>query len=122
MKRRKLLLFASLILAGCAAPEVFTDPRECIVKREADYFCLGPAQPGPPEKLPRGTLLHALRKDSAFSFVKLGDGRTGYIDSSHLAPAPPTAPAVPFDPPERFHFVEPPLPDFHEVPAELPPL
>jgi len=122
MNRKKLLLLASIILTGCAAPEHFSDPRESIVRGEAEFFCLGPAQPEPPEKLPGGTLLHILRKDSAFSFVKLGDGRTGYIDSSFLAPAPPMAPAVPFDPPVRFQFVEPPLPDFREVPAELPPL
>jgi len=122
MRRREILLLASIILAGCAGPEVFTEPRESMVRREAEFFCLGPAQPGPPEKLPRGTLLHILRKDSSFSFVKLGDARTGYIDSSHIVPAPPMAHAVPFDPPEIFEVVEPPLPDFREVPAELPPL
>lgn len=122
MRHRELLLFAALFLAGCAAPEVFSDPRECMVRREAEFFCLGPAQPGPPEKISRGTLLHVLRKDSAFSFVKLADGRTGYLDSSYIAPAPPTAPAVPFAPPEIFETVELPPPDLREVPAELPPL
>lgn len=122
MRPRGLFLLASLLLTGCAAPEVFSEPRECMVRREAAFFCLGPAQPGPPEKISRGTLLHVLRKDSAYSFVRLADGRTGYLDSSDIVPAPPTARAVPFDPPEISEVVEPPLPDFHEVPAELPPL
>ena len=122
MRRREILLLASIILAGCAGSEVFTEPRECMVRREAEFFCLGPAQPGPPEKLPRGALLPILRKDSSFSFVKLGDGRTGYIESSDIVPAPPTAHAVPFDPPEITEVPEPAPPDLREVPAELPPL
>lgn len=122
MRRRGLLLLAPILLAGCAAPEVFSEPRECMVRCEADFYCLGPAQPGPPEKLPRGTLLHILRKDSSYSFVKLGDGRTGYLESSCIAPAPPMAHAVPFDTPETFKVPEPAPPDFREVPAELPPL
>jgi hypothetical protein len=122
MKRSETLFLASVLLAGCADPEVFSEPRESVVRREADLYCLGPAQPGPPEKLPRGTLIHTLRKDSAYSFVKLGDGRTGYLDSSDIAPAPPTAPAVPFDPPETLQMPEPVPPDLREVPAELPPL
>lgn len=121
MKPRQLLLPSLLCLAGCAAPEVFSDPPEGMVRREADLFRHGPAQPGPPVVVPRRTLLRTLSKDSAYSFVKLEDGRTGYIDSSAIAPAPPTAPAVPFDPPEAIPFVEQPLPDFSEVPAALDP-
>lgn len=122
MRRKRLLLLSSLFLAGCSAPEVFPGGREFVVKREAEYFCHGPAQPGRPEKLPSGTFLQVLSKDSAYSYVKIADGRTGYVATENIAPAPPTAPAVPFDPPEKMEIFEPPAPDFREVPAEIPDL
>ena len=120
MKVEPAVFLVSLVLGGCAAPEVFPGGREYVVRSDVDYFRNGPAQPGQPEKLPRGTFLQVLSKEPAYSLVRLADGRSGYIATDHISPAPPTAPAVPFDPPEVFETVEPSLPDFRDVPAEIP--
>ncbi|MEI6072860.1 MAG: hypothetical protein WCS31_13785 [Verrucomicrobiae bacterium] len=116
---RRVFPAACLFLAGCAAPEVFSGGREFVVRRETNFFLYGPAQPGRPEKLPDGTFLDVLKKDPAYSYVKLSDGRTGYVGSADLSTAPPRAPAVPFDPPEPAQVTEPPPPNFQEVPEEI---
>ncbi|GEM_PF-2237718 len=107
------------LLAGCAATEKFSEGREFVVRKETDFFRSGPAQAAQPEKLPTLEFLKVESKDPAYAFVRLGDGRTGYVSSEDIAPAPPTARPVPLDP-EPEVIIEPELPDFTAVPDELP--
>jgi hypothetical protein len=91
-----------------------------VVRYETNFFVNGPAQPGRPEKIPVETFLAVLKRDSGYSYVKLEDGRTGYIASEDIASAPPTARGVPFDRPKPERIIEVPLPDFREKPDEIP--
>jgi hypothetical protein len=86
----------------------------------ADFFARGPAQSTPPEKIEKDTFVKVLKKDSGYAVVKLLDGRTGYIPYFELKPAPPEAPEVPFDPAIVEDIIEVPLPDFAEIPDEVP--
>ncbi|MEI6278518.1 MAG: hypothetical protein WCQ16_03915 [Verrucomicrobiae bacterium] len=108
-----------LLFAGCAASEIFPDGRAFVVRRETDFFRCGPAQPAPPEKLAVGAFLDVLRKDPSYCYVKLFDGRTGYVGTDDLSAAPPPVRAVPIDPPKPEPADELPPPDFHEIPEEI---
>jgi len=67
---------------------------ECVTSRQTDFFADGPAQPGPPIKLPPQEFVDVVRHESGYSIVKLQDGRSGWVDSTCIRTAPPLAKAA----------------------------
>ncbi|MCX6965871.1 MAG: hypothetical protein NTW41_11055 [Verrucomicrobia bacterium] len=122
MKPELLPILVAIVLAGCQSVETFNQetPPEYMTATRADFFARGPAQSTPPEKIEKDTFVKVLKKDSGYAVVKLLDGRTGYIPYFELKPAPPEAPEVPFDPAIVEDIIEVPLPDFAEIPDEVP--
>ena len=106
------LLPGVVVMAGCSGGEKF-DPKsapEYVTVRETKFFLRGPAQPEKPDELPPQEFVKLLGREPGFSIVLLGDGRSGWVDSRSLRPAPPAARAVTTEKlfPER---ALPPLPE-----------
>lgn len=97
MKHNRWLLGLGLCLTGCASRmEVFAPDRapEYMVARETPIYKNGPSQPGRPDQLPPETFVHLKARDAAYSVVVLPDGRSGYVATEDLRPAPPAGRAV----------------------------
>ncbi len=97
MKYNRWLLGLGLCLTGCASRmEVFAPDQapEYMVARTTPFYKNGPSQPGRPDQLPPETFVQLKARDAAYSVVALPDGRSGYVATEDLRPAPPTGRAV----------------------------
>jgi len=83
-------------MAGCSAVEKFDrkSAPDYVTVKATDFFVNGPMQPGRAVELPPQEFVKLLSRDSGYSVVVLGDGRSGWVDSRSLRPAPPSARAV----------------------------
>ena len=105
------------VLGGCAgAREVFApgEAPEYLVVRESALYRRGPAQPGRPDRVAAQEIVRLSARDPDYAMVALEDGRTGFMATEDLRPAPPRGQAVDemdlF--PERFARVpDEPLPE-----------
>ena len=90
------LLTGIFVLAGCSGIETFDrkSAPEYVTVKATDLFVHGPMQPGRPVELPPQEFVKLLSRDSGYSVVALGDGRSGWVDSRDLRPAPPSVRAV----------------------------
>lgn len=118
-------MLLALTLAGCAMREPYPSDMapEYMTSRSTDFFEYGPMQPGLPEKLEQQTFFTVLDKSSGYSRVQLTNGKTGYVASEDIEPAPPTARAVPADRPSRLRgdaFPDAPATPLPEPDLELP--
>jgi len=112
------VMLAGLLVAGCSGVETFDrkSAPEYVTVTKADFFVHGPMQPGRPDELPPQEFVKLLSRDPGYSIVLLGDGRSGWVDSECLRPAPPSARAVA----EEEVFPEESLPPLPEPDLKLP--
>jgi len=108
------LLAGGVVLAGCSGTGTVDrkSAPEYLTVAATDFFVHGPMQPGRADELPPQEPVKLLRKDSGYSIVLLGDGRSGWVDSESLRPAPPSGRAVTEEevfPEKKANF--PPLPE-----------
>ena len=84
------VMLAGLLVAGCSGVETFDrkSAPEYVTVKASDFFVRGPMQPGRPDELPPQEFVKLLGKDSGYSIVLLGDGRSGWVDSACLRVAP----------------------------------
>ena len=105
---------AGLVVAGCARVETYDrkSAPEYVTVKATDFFVNGPMQPGRPIELPAQEFVKVLSRDPGFSVVLLEDGKSGWVDSRSIRPAPPAGRAVPEEEifPERAITV-PPMPE-----------
>lgn len=82
-------------LASCAT-KTFDEsnaPHYAVAAKFAPFYRFGPMQPGGPDlSLRAGDRFRLLRREMGFSFVKIPDGRTGYIANDAVKPAPAPSP------------------------------
>jgi hypothetical protein len=88
-------------------------------------FRHGPSQPGRADELPAETHLRLQSHEASYCVVKLPDGRSGYVATEDLRPAPPAGRAVAHDAlfPEEYASavdVKLPEPDFLTPIEEVP--
>lgn len=83
-------------MASCAT-KTFDEsnaPHYAVAAKFAPFYRFGPMQPGGPDlSLRAGDRLRLLRREMGFSFVKIPDGRTGYVANDAVKPAPAPSPA-----------------------------
>ena len=120
------VLAVGLVVAGCSGGETFDrkSAPEYVTVKTTDFFVQGPMQPGRAVQLPPQEFVKLLRRDLGFSIILLGDGRSGWVDSRNLRPAPPSARAVAEEEiyPERAFKISPlPEPDFKLPIEDVPP-
>lgn len=109
-----------------------------VVSDFAPFYSMGPQQmSGPDASLPMDAIVLLIRKEFGYSYVKLEDGRFGYMPSQTIQPAPPRAPIAQLPPPSgggsrgftpqtSEPYEGPPvddfvLPDLDIMPLEIPP-
>jgi hypothetical protein len=132
---------ACFLLAGCETSPTYSPeeaPEMIVVTDFAPFYSMGPQQmSGPDASLRLDTIVSLIRREFGYSYVKLGDGRLGYMPSQTIAPAPPRAPiaSLPgspaptgrgrsagpsptFDGPPVDDFI---MPSFDLMPLEIPP-
>ena len=82
-----------LVVAGCSGIGTLKQEAESefITDKKTDFFTYGPSQPGRPVELEEQEFVTVQRRESVYSIVRLSDERTGWVDSSCLRPAPPSA-------------------------------
>lgn len=77
-------------MASCAT-KTFDEsnaPHCAVAAQFAPFYRFGPMQPGGPDlSLRAGDRLRLLRREVGFSFVKIPDGRTGYVANEAVKPA-----------------------------------
>lgn len=86
-----LLLASVLLLPGCSSVEYNStnSPRMVVSSDRTPFFHNGPAQGnGPDLSLIKGDVVEVLRKEIGYSFVRIEDGRNGYVANEALSPAP----------------------------------
>ncbi len=117
-----------LLVVGCAPLETYsleTSP-EYITKKITFLYKQGPAQTAAPDEIPARTLVKLLQKGGdGYSMVQLPEGPSGYVESSNIRPAPPTAHAVSEEKlfPERAYVeVALPEPDLSSPVEEIAPV
>ncbi|MEI8310673.1 MAG: hypothetical protein WCH98_07950 [Verrucomicrobiota bacterium] len=90
------LLAVGLVMMGCSGVETFDrkSTLEYVTVAPTDLFVHGPMQPGRAVELPPQEFVKLLSRDSGYSVVALEDGRSGWVDSRSLRPAPPSVRAV----------------------------
>jgi hypothetical protein len=117
MKMKAALLMLSVpmlfVLASCASKnyEESNAPHFSVSSEFAAFYRFGPMQGGGPDlSLRRGERLRVLRREMGYSFVKIQDGRTGYIANESIRPAPEPLPAPMPRPPRRLRNAAAPAP------------
>lgn len=92
-------LFATglaLFLVSCATKtfDQSNAPHYAVAAKFAAFYRFGPMQPGGPDlSLRSGDRLRLLRREMGYSFVKIPDGRSGYVANEAIRPAPAPSPA-----------------------------
>jgi hypothetical protein len=87
-------VLAALWLSGCATQtfEPGKEPEFMVGVDFAKFYLVGPGQErGPDATLRTGERFKLLRREMGYSYVRLEDGRAGYIANEEMAPAPEPA-------------------------------
>jgi hypothetical protein len=91
-----MALVAGLGFAGCktagGGASVAQPGLYLVSAQQTSFFRYGPAQAsGPDQVLVKGEKLTLVKREFGYSRVHLGDGRSGYVATEDIAPAPPPA-------------------------------
>ena len=89
------VLTSILVLTGCHAVHYddASAPAMIVSSQLAPVFFQGPTQfKGMDANLVKGAEVYLLTKDIGYSYVRLYDGRKGYMANDDLAPAPEPSP------------------------------
>ena len=123
-------ILSMFLVSGCAlfpaAKAVPKTDRYVVVAHQTPFYRYGPAQPdGPDFNLLAGQPLKLLKRDFGFSQVQTDTGKTGYVSTDDIGPAPPAPPEPAISKAKRPELSLPP-PDFTQpndmaLPANSPP-
>ena len=89
------VLASTLVLTGCHTfhYDDASAPAMVVSSETAPVFFHGPTQlKGPDANLIKGAEVNLLTKEVGYSYVRLYDGRKGYMANDDLAPAPKPSP------------------------------
>jgi hypothetical protein len=89
------VLASALVLTGCQAVHYddASAPAMVVSSQLAPVFFQGPTQfKGMDANLVKGAEVYLLTKEVGYSYVRLYDGRRGYMANDDLAPAPKPSP------------------------------
>lgn len=91
------MLAGVLVMSGCSGFKTFDpkSPPDFVTVKATKFYLKGPMQLEKPIELPAQEFVKLLSRDPGFSVVLLGDGRSGWVDTRHLRPAPPSGRPVP---------------------------
>jgi hypothetical protein len=90
ISKRIGMLAGLLVMTGCSGFKTFDpkSPPDFVTVKPTKIFMKGPMQVEKPDELPAEAFVRLLKRDPGFCVVVLDDGRTGWVDSRHLRPAP----------------------------------
>ncbi len=86
------LLAGALVVTGCSGFKTFDpkSPPDFVTVKPTKFYLKGPMQLEKPDELPAEAFVKLMKRDPGFCVVVLDDGRTGWVDTRHLRPAPPS--------------------------------
>ncbi len=119
-----ILVLMSSLASGCitskpAAGAGSKTDRYVVIAARTPFYKYGPAQGlGPDFVLTAGQPLKLLQRDFGYSRVETDNGRTGYVSTEDIAPAP-AAPPAPSAPKPRLSKSRQPLPPDFSQPNDV---